>query len=397
MTCDARIAVIGCGHVGLVMAAGLAELGHDVVGIDSQRSLVAAAVQRRRRHPRARPRRSSSTRGLRGRPPHVHDVVRARHPAGRVHLPRGRHAADAGRRRGPAEHPLGDPVDRGQPQRHDRRSSSTRAPRRSAPARRSRASSSEALAGPRAIARASSATRSSCARAAPSRTSSTPTGSSIGARDRRGRRRGRRACTRRLPRRASSLTDLRTAEMIKYVANSFLATRVSFINEIARLCEHIGVDIDHGRRRHRAPTRGSAATSSSRASATAAAACPRTSPRSATSARRRRRDAGPVRGPGRSTTTQRPNAVRRLRARLGPLEGKTIGVWGLTFKGGTEDTRDSPAMDVVAPAPQRGRRASRPTTRASPSTRPAAGRLHPIGPLRPRRSRRRAGRTRSPS
>jgi UDPglucose 6-dehydrogenase len=40
------------------------------------------------------------------------------------------------------------------------------------------------------------------------------------------------------------LTDLRTAEMIKYVSNSFLATRISFINEIARLCEQLGVEVD---------------------------------------------------------------------------------------------------------------------------------------------------------
>ncbi len=46
-------------------------------------------------------------------------------------------------------------------------------------------------------------------------------------------------------------------------------------------------------------------------------------------------------------TVAKTSAVRRLRARLGPLEGKTIGVWGLTFKGGTEDTRESPAMEVV--------------------------------------------------
>src|SRR6476469_1146240 len=39
--------------------------------------------------------------------------------------------------------------------------------------------------------------------------------------------------------------------------------------------------------------------------------------------------------------TQRTNAVRRLVARLGPLEGKRIGVWGLTFKGGTEEDRKS--------------------------------------------------------
>ena len=40
-------------------------------------------------------------------------------------------------------------------------------------------------------------------------------------------------------------------------------------------------------------------------------------------------------------------AVRRLRARLGTLENRVIGVWGLTFKANTEDTRESPAMDVV--------------------------------------------------
>jgi UDPglucose 6-dehydrogenase len=44
---------------------------------------------------------------------------------------------------------------------------------------------------------------------------------------------------------------------------------------------------------------------------------------------------------------QRTNAVRRIRARLGGLEGRTIGVWGVTFKGGTEDVRDSPAVDVI--------------------------------------------------
>jgi UDPglucose 6-dehydrogenase len=44
---------------------------------------------------------------------------------------------------------------------------------------------------------------------------------------------------------------------------------------------------------------------------------------------------------------QRTSAVRRLQARLGNLEGRRIAVWGLTFKGDTEDTRESPAMDVV--------------------------------------------------
>src|SRR4029079_4377860 len=40
------------------------------------------------------------------------------------------------------------------------------------------------------------------------------------------------------------LTSRRTAEMIKYVANTFLATRISFINEVAQLCEAMGVDVE---------------------------------------------------------------------------------------------------------------------------------------------------------
>ncbi len=141
-------------------------------------------------------------------------------------------------------------------------------------------------------------------------------------------------------------TDLRTAEMIKYVANSFLATRVSFINEIARLCEHIGVDIDH-------VVRGIAAD--------ARIGSHFFSPGIGFGGSCLPKDVAALRYVGETVgvatpilsavqavnQTQRTNAVRRLVARLGPLEGRTIGVWGLTFKGGTEDARESPAMDVV--------------------------------------------------
>ena len=142
------------------------------------------------------------------------------------------------------------------------------------------------------------------------------------------------------------LTDLRTAEMIKYVANSFLATRISFINEIARLSEAIGVDVEDvvdgistdpriGRHFFK-PGIGYGGSCLPKDVAAL-------------------RYVGEVMGVATPVLSavqqvndnQRLNAVRRLRTRLGTLEGKTIGVWGLTFKGGTEDTRDSPAADVV--------------------------------------------------
>ena len=76
------------------------------------------------------------------------------------------------------------------------------------------------------------------------------------------------------------VTDLATAELVKVAANSFLATKISFINAMAELCEATGADVDPARRRDRATTTGSAAGSSTPASASAAAACPRTSGRS---------------------------------------------------------------------------------------------------------------------
>ncbi len=143
------------------------------------------------------------------------------------------------------------------------------------------------------------------------------------------------------------ITDLRTAEMIKYVANAFLATRVSFINEIARLCEQIGTDIDtvvegiaHDPRIGRHFFRPGVGYGGS---------C---LPKDVAALRYIGETVGvatPVLSAVQEINTiAKTSAVRRLRTRLGTLEGKTIGAWGLTFKGGTEDTRQSPAMDVVA-------------------------------------------------
>ena len=142
------------------------------------------------------------------------------------------------------------------------------------------------------------------------------------------------------------ITDLRTAEMIKYVSNAFLATRVSFINEISRLCEAIGVEVDRvidgiaqdpriGR-------------SFFQPGIGFGGSC---LPKDVAALRfigETHGVATPVLSSVQEVNqAQRTAAVRRLQARLGSLEGRTIGVWGLTFKAHTEDTRESPALDVV--------------------------------------------------
>ena len=142
------------------------------------------------------------------------------------------------------------------------------------------------------------------------------------------------------------VTDLRTAEMIKYVANAFLAARVSFINEVARLCESMGTNVDDVVAGISSDPR--VGPHFLRPGIGYGGSC---FPKDVAALRYIGEAAGvptPMLGAVQETNAMaKTGAIRRLRARLGPLEGKTIAVWGLTFKGGTEDTRESPAMEVV--------------------------------------------------
>ncbi|MDP8905450.1 MAG: UDP-glucose/GDP-mannose dehydrogenase family protein [Chloroflexota bacterium] len=142
------------------------------------------------------------------------------------------------------------------------------------------------------------------------------------------------------------LTNVRTAEMIKYVANAFLATRVSFINEIARLCENVGVDVDEVVSGIALDPRIGAHFFS--AGIGFGGSC---LPKDVAALRYVGETMGvatPILSAVQEVNAaQRTSAVRRLRARLGTLDNKVIAVWGVTFKGGTEDARESPAIDVI--------------------------------------------------
>ena len=146
---------------------------------------------------------------------------------------------------------------------------------------------------PAAPTSSSPGTPSSCARASPSRTRCTPTGSCSASRTERAEKVLREVYATPLGRGIPLVvTDFPTAELVKVAANAFLATKISFINAMAEVCEAAGADVTQLaqalglRRPHRRPV------PARRASASAAAACPRTSARSwpapASSARTRR-------------------------------------------------------------------------------------------------------------
>ena len=143
------------------------------------------------------------------------------------------------------------------------------------------------------------------------------------------------------------ITDLRTAELIKYVANSYLATRISFANEIAKLCEGLGTDVDDVLRGAGMDSR--IGTRYFAAGLGYGGSC---LPKDVAALRFIGELYGvttPVLTAVEMVNKSRPiEIIRRLRNELGDLADKHIGVWGVTFKGGTEDTRDSPALGVIS-------------------------------------------------
>jgi UDPglucose 6-dehydrogenase len=142
------------------------------------------------------------------------------------------------------------------------------------------------------------------------------------------------------------VTDLRTAEMIKYAANSYLATRISFDNEIARLCEALGTDVDDVL--HGAGLDSRIGTHYFQPGLGYGGSC---LPKDTAALRFVAELHGvttPLLAAAESVNRSRPvELIRRLRGELGDLSGKRFGVWGVTFKGGTDDTRDSPALSVI--------------------------------------------------
>jgi UDPglucose 6-dehydrogenase len=139
----------------------------------------------------------------------------------------------------------------------------------------------------------------------------------------------------------------RSAELTKYAANAYLATRISFINDVANLCDAVGADVEQVRQGMGSDVRignkflypgvgygGSCFPKDTRALIR--------------TAREHGLSMSIVAAADRINESQKLVLVRKVRAHFGnALDGKTLAIWGLAFKPNTDDIRESPALSIV--------------------------------------------------
>ena len=142
------------------------------------------------------------------------------------------------------------------------------------------------------------------------------------------------------------ITSLETAEMIKYASNSFLATKISFINEVANLCEKVGADVHHVARAmgldgrigkkflHPGPGYGGSC-------------FPKDTRALSKIAQEKGYSFKILEAVIQVNEEQKRRMIRKITEKVGDLKGKAVGILGLSFKPNTDDMRDAPAITIA--------------------------------------------------
>ena len=150
------------------------------------------------------------------------------------------------------------------------------------------------------------------------------------------------------------ITNIATAELTKYAANSFLAVKISFINEMANLCEEIGGDV-HAIARGIGLDRRIGPKFLHPGPGFGGSCFPKDTRSAASFARQAGLQLEIVEAVIRVNEQQRERMVEKItRALGGDASGKTIAVLGLSFKPETDDMRDAPSVDILQKLQQRG-------------------------------------------
>ena len=141
------------------------------------------------------------------------------------------------------------------------------------------------------------------------------------------------------------VTDVPTAELIKYASNAFLATKISFINEIANLCEKVGANVQlvakgmgldqriGSKFLHAGPGFGGSC-------------FPKDLAALIQTGERHGQPMQIASAASKVNEEQRKRMVTKIREALGGLQGKTVGMLGLSFKPNTNDLREAPALAI---------------------------------------------------
>ncbi|MDB4453342.1 UDP-glucose/GDP-mannose dehydrogenase family protein [Pseudomonadales bacterium] len=149
------------------------------------------------------------------------------------------------------------------------------------------------------------------------------------------------------------VTNWESAELTKYAANAFLATKISFINEIANLCEAVGADVHDvakgmgldariGKKfLHPGPGYGGSC-------------FPKDTLALIRIAQENDVPSRIVESVVEVNAAQKARMVKKIRTALGDVSGKTIAILGLTFKPETDDMRDSPSLSIIPPLLDKG-------------------------------------------
>ncbi|HKP28915.1 MAG TPA: UDP-glucose/GDP-mannose dehydrogenase family protein [Gemmatimonadales bacterium] len=149
--------------------------------------------------------------------------------------------------------------------------------------------------------------------------------------------------------------DIASAELTKYAANAMLASRISFMNQVAELCERVGADVELVRR-GMATDRRIGPAFLFPGPGYGGSCFPKDVKALVSSARGVGMDPVLFEAVEAANEHQKTVLLRKVCSALGRLDGLTVAVWGLAFKAGTDDIRESPAIPLIHGLLERGAR-----------------------------------------
>ena len=140
--------------------------------------------------------------------------------------------------------------------------------------------------------------------------------------------------------------DCASAELAKYAANAMLATRISFMNEVANVCERVGADVDHVRKAIGSDRR--IGTSFLFPGCGYGGSCfPKDVKAMMKFAQEQKYNFRILSAVENVNASQKTTLYNKMRKHFGSLKGKTVGVWGLAFKPKTDDMREAPSVPLI--------------------------------------------------